>query len=194
MRPAAALLLVSLALPAGARADGDGWRLAAKAGLLEPDSSLGPAARVGLEGAWLPARFGGALAVAAEISWASSKAGRAPSLLGLPPSVESVSARDLALEVALAWRGEGALGPVTPYGWVGFSLHVARVEVTSLGATWDSTEARPGASLRLGGEWKVGRGGPFLELGWSVASAGAGPAGTLELGGFLASAGWRLAL
>ncbi len=192
MRPAAALLLAtSLALPAGARADG--WRLAGKLGLLEPDSSLGPAARVALEGAWLPASLGGSLAVTGELSWAAPSTGASSSLLALPASGWSASTSDLALEAALAWRGEGAFGPVTPYGWIGISLHVVRVEVTRLGSPWASTQARPGASLRLGAEWRVGGGGPFLELGWSVASADAGPAGMLELGGFLLSAGWRLA-
>lgn len=192
MPPAAALLLAtSLALPAGARADG--WRLAAKVGLLEPDSSLGPAVRPALEGAWLPAWFGGWLALAGELAWARPETGASPSLLALPGSGWSASASDLALELALAWRGEGALGPVTPYGWVGLSLHLVRVEIAWLGAPWASTQWRPGASLRLGAEWRLGGGGPFLELGWSVASADAGPAGMLELGGFLLSAGWRLA-
>ena len=191
MRPAAALLLAtSLALPSGARADD--WRLAAKAGLVEPDSSLGLAARLALEGAWLPASLGGSLAVTAELSW-SAPTGGSPSLLGLPASGWSASADDLALELALAWRGEGAIGPLTPYGWIGISLHVARVEVTWLGTPWASTQARPGASLRLGAEWRLGGGGPFLELGWSVASADFGPAGMLEMGGFLLSAGWRFA-
>lgn len=191
MRPAAAVLLVaSLALPAGARADP--WWLAGKVGLLEPDSSLGPAARLALEGAWLPPSPGGSLAVVGELSWARPATSASSSLLALPASGWSASASDLALELAAAWRGEGALGPVTPYGWIGMSLHVVRVEVTWLGTPWASTQARPGASLRVGAEWRIGAGGPFLELGWSVASAAAGPAGMLELGGFLLSAGWRL--
>ncbi|HEU4384092.1 MAG TPA: hypothetical protein VFR85_11410 [Anaeromyxobacteraceae bacterium] len=191
MSPAAALLLASsLALPDGA----DGWRLAAKVGLLEPDSSLGPAFRPALEGAWSPASFGGWLVLAVELSFASPSTGAPASLIGLPTAGWSASADDLALELAFAWRGEGALGPVTPYGWIGLSLHLARVEVTWLGSPWSSTQARPGASLRAGAEWSLGGGGPFLEAGWSVASAHAGPAGMLELGGFLLSAGWRLAL
>jgi hypothetical protein len=193
VRPVAALLLAtSLALPAGAAADG--WRLAAKAGLLEPDSSLGPAVRVALEGAWLPSSFGGSLALVGELSWAAPATGAAPSLLGLPASGWSASARDLAFEAALAWRGEGALGPVTPYGSAGLSLHLARVEVTWFGAPSASTQVRPGLSLRLGAEWRLGGGGPFLELGWSAAAVDAGPAGTMALGGLLFSAGWRLAL
>lgn len=193
MRPAAALLLAtSLWLPAGARADG--WHLAGTLGLLEPDSSLGPAARLAVEGAWLPAAFGGALGLTAELSWARPETGPPQALLGVPASGWSASASDLALELGLAWRGEGALGPVTPFGRVGVSLHLARVEATWLGTPWASTQARPGASLRLGAEWRVGGGGPFLEAGWSVASASAGPAGTLELGGLLLSAGWRIAL
>ena len=88
---------------------------------------------------------------------------------------------------------ERALGPVTPYASAGPSLHLARVKVTWLGAPWASTQVRPGLSLRLGAEWRLAFGAPFLELGWSAAAADAGPAGTLEMGGFLFSAGWRLA-
>lgn len=195
VRPAAALLLAtSLAHPAGGRADGDGWLLAAKVGLFKPDSSLVMSApRVALEGAWLPGSFGGSLALGGELSFAASATSAAPGPLGLPASGWSGSVRDLALEVALAWRGEGALGPVTPYAAAGLSLHLARVEVTWLGAPWASTQVRPGLSLRLGAEWRLGLGAPFLELGWSAAAVDAGPVGTLETGGFLFSAGWRFA-
>lgn len=195
MRPCPALLLAAcLALPAGARADGDGWLLAARMGLFKPDSSLHMTApRVALEGAWLPGALGGSLALVAELSFAASAYQPPPGPLGLPASGWSASARDLALEVALAWRGERALGPVTPYASAGPSLHLARVKVTWLGAPWASTQLRPGLSLRLGAEWRLAFGAPFLELGWSAAAAAAGPAGTLEMGGFLFSAGWRLA-
>lgn len=194
MRPAAALLLAtSLALPAGARAGGGGWLLAAKGGLVKPDSSFGLAPRVALEGTWLPASFGRSLGLALELSFAAPETGAAPGPLGPPASGWSASARDLGLEAALAWRGERALGPVTPYGSAGLSLHQVRMEVTWLGAPWASRQLRPGLSLRLGIEWDLGLGAPFAELGWSAVAADAGPAGTLELGGFLLSAGWRLA-
>ncbi len=196
MRPVAALLLAtSLALPAGARGEGDGWLVAARMGLFKPDSSLSMTApRVALEGAWLPGSFGGSLALVGELSFAASAHNPPPGPLGLPASGWSASTRDLALEVALAWRGPGAFGPVTPYGSAGLSLHLARVEVTWLGAPWASTQVRPGLSVRLGAEWGLGFGAPFAELGWSAAAVEAGPAGPLETGGFLFSAGWRFAL
>lgn len=188
----ALVLAASLALPSGAAADG--WRLAAKAGLIEPDSSLGPALRVALDGAWLPASLGGSLAVVSELAWAEPATGIGSSLLALPSAGWSASARDLSLETALAWRGEGALGPVTPYASAGLALHVLRLRVTWRGVPSESRQVRPGLSARLGAEWRLGSGGPFLELGWSAVAANAGPAGMLEVGGFLAAAGWRFAL
>ncbi len=191
--PLAALVLAAgLALPGGAAADG--WQLAAKAGLLEPDSSLGPALRVALEGAWLPASLGGSLALAGELAWAEPATGTASSLLALPTASWSATASDLSLEAALAWRGEGALGPVTPYASAGLAVHLVRLRVTWRGVPSASSQVRPGLSARLGGEWRLWGGGPFLELGWSAVSANAGPAGMLEVGGFLAAAGWRFAL
>lgn len=189
----ALILLAGLALPTTVAADG--WLLAAGVGLLEPDSSLGPAPRFAVEGAWLPASLGGSLAVTGGLAWARPTAGAGASLLGLPSSGWSASAGDLTLEAALAWRGQGALGPITPYASAGLALHLIWMEVNWRGAPSTSREVRPGLSTRLGAEWTLGAaGGPFLELGWSVAAASAGRAGMLEVGGFLAALGWRMAL
>ncbi len=186
------ILLAGLAVPTAAA--GDGWLIAAGVGLLEPDSSLGPAPRVSLEGAWLPASLRGSLALTGGLAWARPTTSAGSSLLGLPSSGWSASAADLALETALAWRGEGALGPLTPYASAGLAVHLVRVEVNWRGVPSTFREVRPGLSTRLGAEWMLGAGGPFLELGWSVAAASAGPAGMLEVGGFLAALGWRIAL
>lgn len=187
------ILLAGLALPTAAAADG--WLLAAGVGLLEPDSSLGPAPRFALEGAWLPASLGGSLALTGELAWARPATSARSTLLGLPSTGWTASATDLALEAALAWRGEGALGPVTPYASAGLALHLIRMEVSWQGAASTSRQVRPGLSTRLGAEWRLGAaGGPFLELGWSLAAASAGPVGMVEVGGFLAALGWRLAL
>ncbi len=187
------ILLAGLALPTAAAADG--WLLAAGVGVLKPDSSLGLAPRFALEGAWLPASLGGSLALTAGLAWARPATSAGASLLGLPSTGWSATATDLALEAALAWRGEGALGPITPYASAGLALHLIRMEVNWRGAPFTSTEVRPGLSTRLGAEWRLGAaGGPFLEVGWSVASASAGAVGLLEVGGFLAALGWRIAL
>ncbi len=186
------MLLAGLALPAAAAADG--WLLAAGIGLLEPDSSLGPTPRFALEGAWLPGSLGGSLALTGELAWARPTSSAGSSLLGLPSSGWSASATDLALEAALAWRAEGALGPLTPYASAGLALHLIRMEVNWRGAPSTHRQLRPGLSTRLGAEWRLGFGGPFLELGWSLVAASAGPAGMLEVGGFLAALGWRMAL
>ena len=192
--PATLALAASLLLPAGRCLAEDGWRAGLRAGVLFPDSRLGAAASFAAEGAWLPAAFAGALALSAELGWSAPRHRTTGTIIGPAGSGPAVTLQDLSLTLALGGRAERVWESLSPYASLGLALHLARVEATSLGSTVAGWQVRPGLAARLGAEWSLGRGGPFLEVGWSRVAVAAGSLGTLEAGGFLAAAGWRLVL
>jgi hypothetical protein len=141
------------------------------------------------------------LAVVLEVNYHRPKVSGAltdPQLggFGAPPpdGSYSVAVREVAFQLSAVYRFEKALGTLTPYVGGGPGLYLHRATSDMFGSIASESDGGFGLQALAGLELPLGPGGAFFEAHYHFAPLELVTTGDKNVGGFLASVGYRLHL
>ena len=115
---------------------------------------------------------------------------------GAPPpdGSYSVAVREVAFLLSAVFRFEEALGTLTPYVGGGPGLYLHRATADIFGTVASESDGGLGLQALAGLELPLGPGGAFFEAHYHFAPVDFVTTGDVNVGGFLASVGYRLRL
>lgn len=115
---------------------------------------------------------------------------------GAPPpdGTYSVAVREVAFLLSAVYRFEHEVGTLTPYVGGGLGLYLHRATADIFGAVSSESDGGLGLQALAGLELPLGPGGLFVEAHYHFAPVDLVITGDGNVGGFLASLGYRLRL
>lgn len=111
-----------------------------------------------------------------------------------PDGRYSVAVREVAFLLSAVYRFEHALGTLTPYVGGGPGLYLHRATSDIFGAVSSESDGGLGLQALAGLELPLGPGGAFVEAHYHFAPLDLVTTGDVNVGGFLATLGYRLRL
>ncbi|MBZ4418346.1 outer membrane protein [Myxococcus sp. RHSTA-1-4] len=111
-----------------------------------------------------------------------------------PDGSYSVAVREVAFLLSAVFRFEQALGSLTPYVGGGPGLYLHRATSDMFGTVASESDGGFGLQALAGLEMPLGPGGAFFEAHYHFSPVDFVSTGDVNVGGFLASVGYRLRL
>lgn len=168
--------------------------VAPKIGVFIPTSRLKAAAIGGVQADWVtPWLEGGALSLGFELTWArpTYKGILSDPQLRAADTTVNLGASQLGFALLATYRFGDVFAGLSPYAGGGPALFHHRVASTAFGENALEKESKLGLSLLGGLEMAAGPGAAFFEVQGRLARTSLTMPGFTNLGGFLASAGYR---
>ncbi|NMO17198.1 outer membrane beta-barrel protein [Pyxidicoccus fallax] len=200
---ALALLVTLTALAStGAEEDcGGSFLLAPKVGVFKSTTALSSDLYFGAEVGYLTPLLERRLAVTLEVNYHRPRITGSLSDpqfggFGAPPpdGAYSLAVREVAFLLSAVFRFEQGLGPLTPYVGGGPGLYLHRATADIFGTVASESDGGFGLQALAGLELPLGPGGAFFEAHYHFAPVDLVTTGDVNVGGFLASVGYRLRL